>query len=67
MPVVLDADATGVRVDYDGTTNQTRLAKAWVNFNGSGTVQIRSSYNISSITDQASGFYVANFSTAMAP
>ena len=66
LPVVLDPDATGVRVDYDGTTNQNRLAKAWVNFNGTGTVAIRSSYNISSITDQATGFYVANFSTAMA-
>ena len=42
-----------------------RIAKAWVNFNGTGTVAIRSSYNISSITDQATGFYVANFSTAM--
>ena len=38
LPVVLDADATGVRVDYDGTTNQARIAKAWVNFNGTGTV-----------------------------
>ena len=65
LPVVLDADATGVRVDYDGSTNQTRIAKAWVNFNGTGTVAIRSSYNVSSITDTGTGDYDLNFGTAM--
>ena len=65
LPVVLDADATGVRVDYDGSTNQTRIAKAWVNFNGTSTVAIRSSYNISSITDNGTGDYTANLSTAL--
>ena len=43
-----------------------RMAKAWVNFNGSGTVAIRSSYNVSSITDNGVGLYVVNFSTSMA-
>lgn len=66
LPIVLDADATGVRVDYDGSTNQARIAKAWVNFNGTGTVAIRSSYNVSSITDNNTGDYDMNFSTAMA-
>ena len=41
-------------------------AKAWVNFNGTGTVAIRASYNVSSITDNGTGDYTVNFSTAMA-
>ena len=41
-------------------------AKSWVNFNGSGTVAIRDSLNVSSITDNGSGDYSINFSTAMA-
>ena len=41
-------------------------AKAWVNFNGTGTVAIRDDFNVSSITDHASGDYTANFTTAMA-
>ena len=39
------------------------LCRAWVNFNGSGTVAIRDSFNISSITDVSTGTYQANFST----
>jgi hypothetical protein len=40
-------------------------AKAWVNFNGTGTVAIRASYNVSSITDNATGNYTINFTTAV--
>jgi len=40
-------------------------AKAWVNFNGTGTVAIRASYNVSSITDNNVGLYTVNFTTAM--
>jgi len=40
-------------------------AKAWVNFNGTGTVAIRASFNVSSITDNGSGDYTVNFTTAM--
>ena len=43
-----------------------RMAKAWVNFNGTGTVAIRDSYNVSSITDNGTGDYTVNFTTAMA-
>jgi hypothetical protein len=39
--------------------------KAWVNFNGTGTVAIRASNNVSSITDNAVGNYTVNFTTAM--
>lgn len=39
--------------------------KAWVNFNGTGTVAIRDSYNVSSISDGGTGQYTVNFSTSM--
>ena len=40
-------------------------ARAWVNFNGTGTVAIRASGNVSSITDNGTGDYTVNFATAM--
>jgi hypothetical protein len=39
--------------------------RAWVNFNGTGTVAIRASGNVSSITDNGTGIYTINFTTAM--
>jgi hypothetical protein len=39
--------------------------RAWVNFNGTGTVAIRASGNVSSITDNGTGDYTVNFATAM--
>ncbi len=41
------------------------VARAWVNFNGTGTVAIRASGNVSSITDNGTGNYTVNFTTAM--
>jgi len=40
-------------------------ARAWVNFNGTGTVAIRDSFNVSSITDNGTGDYTVNFDQAM--
>jgi hypothetical protein len=40
-------------------------ARAWVNFNGTGTVAIRGSANVTSITDNGIGNYTVNFTTAM--
>lgn len=40
-------------------------ARAWVNFNGTSTVAIRASGNVSSITDNGTGDYTVNFTTAM--
>jgi hypothetical protein len=40
-------------------------ARAWVNFNGTGTVAIRASGNVSSITDNSTGDYTVNFATAL--
>ena len=48
-----------------GGTGAT-TCKAWVNFNGTGTVAIRDSYNVSSITDNSTGQYTINFSNNMA-
>jgi len=39
--------------------------RAWVNFNGTGTVAIRASGNVSSITDGGTGDYTVNFTIAM--
>ena len=47
----------------DGTENYK--CRAWVNFNGTGTVAIRASGNVASITDDATGIYTLNFTTAL--
>lgn len=39
--------------------------RAWVNFNGTGVVAIRASGNVTSITDNGTGDYTLNFTTAM--
>ena len=41
-------------------------AKAWINFNGTGTVAIRDSFSVSSITDSGTGNYDINLASAMA-
>ena len=55
----LDTESTAVTNVINGS------AKAWVNFNGTGTVAIRESFNVSSITDNGTGNYNINFTTAM--
>ena len=44
---------------------QQGLVKAWVNFNGTGTIAARDSLNVSSLDDNATGEYDANFSSSM--
>lgn len=41
------------------------LARAWVNFNGTGTVAIRNDGNVTSITDNGTGNYTVNFTNAL--
>ncbi len=48
-----------------GSSAVAYAARAWVNFNGTGTVAIRASGNVTSITDNGTGQYVVNFTTAM--
>ena len=52
---------TGVLATQNGMTG---IAKAWINFNGT-TNAIRNSFNVSSITDNGTGDYTINFTTAM--
>jgi hypothetical protein len=68
--------ATGTAILEDGSNNLQMNSgfgssataygvRAWVNFNGSGTVSINASGNVSSITDNAVGNYTVNFTTNM--
>ena len=47
-----------------GLTKQS-AAKAWVNFNGTGTIAARDSFNLSSLTDSGTGLYVVNHTASM--
>lgn len=51
-------------VDVNGVAIGT-FCRAWVNFNGTGTVAIRAGFNVSSITDNGVGLYTINFTNAM--
>ena len=62
--IIVNEDADGVVVGTGGI-NPVRIAKAWVNFNGTSTVAIRESYNISSLADRGTGLYSLNLSTAL--
>jgi hypothetical protein len=74
MTVTIDG---GAGVTFPDTVQQTNgmtmtggdpkyyAARAWVNFNGTGTVAIRAAVNVSSITDGGSGNYTVNFVSPM--
>ena len=64
--VRIASDGSQSSVIPGGSTLYPQFAcRAWVNFNGTGTVAIRASGNVSSITDNATGDYTVNFTTAM--
>ena len=56
---------TAMTITNDGRGLSEFTAKAWVNLNGTGTPAIRSSHNISSITDNGTGDYIPVFAVAM--
>ena len=66
-------DSTGTIATAESTLAQFNATgdapvyacRAWCNFNGTGTVAIRASGNVSSITDNGTGNYTVNFTTAM--
>ena len=62
------ATAGSVSVTGEGnstTTNlQQGLSKGWINFNGSSTVAIRDSFNVSSLDDDGTGTYGINVSNS---
>jgi hypothetical protein len=64
--VSLVQDGVVVAADLNSALSDTiGKVKAWVNFDGTGTVAIRAGYNVSTITDNAVGDYTINFTTAM--
>lgn len=50
----------------DNGADNRDMVKGWVNFTGTGTVTINDSYNVSSITDNGTGDYTVNWTTAFA-
>jgi len=58
------ADTPPTVQDSAGTEIGT-FCRAWVNFNGTGTVAIRADFNVTSITDGGTGIYTVSFATAM--
>jgi hypothetical protein len=48
-----------------GSVTTVYGCRAWVNFDGTGTLAIRDSGNVSSVTDNGTGSYTPNFSTNM--
>jgi hypothetical protein len=75
MPVILNAstssglvltpDTSGVLEFQNNGIPAGTLCRAWVNFNGTGTVAIRASFNVSSISDNGAGLYTVNLTNAM--
>ena len=66
-------DSTGTVATAESTLTQFNASgsapvyacRAWVNFNGTGTVAINASGNVSSVTDNGTGSYTVNFTTAL--
>lgn len=46
------------------TLTKQSAAKAWVNFDGTGTIAARDSFNVSSLDDDGTGNYGVNFSSS---
>jgi hypothetical protein len=55
-----------LKITSDGRGLSQFTAKAWVNFNGQGTVSIRDSHNVSSVTDIGVGIFDFSFTNALA-
>ena len=62
----VDAGANATKAVVPETlANSPQVAKAWVNFNGTGTLSVRDSFNVSSVTDNGPGDYTVNFTNNM--
>jgi hypothetical protein len=62
---VIPAAGADTSLSNLSASGENRVVQVWVNFNGTGTVAIRDSYNVSSITDNGSGTYDINFTSAL--
>jgi len=64
-PTLTTPNINSAQVATVSGTAPLYMCRAWVNFNGTGTVAIRASGNVSSITDNGLGDYTVNFTNAM--
>ena len=64
--ITFAANHAGIKTALNASGNPgVYAARAWVNFNGTGTISITSSGNVSSLTDNGTGDYTITFQTAM--
>lgn len=63
---VKSSDSSPPKFQNSSGTEIGTLCRAWVNFNGTGTIAIRASFNVTSITDGGVGIYTVNYTTSMA-
>lgn len=63
---VLTSNGAGALPTFQANAASAGAADVWVNFNGTGTVAIRASLNVTSITDNGVGQYTVNFTNAFA-
>jgi hypothetical protein len=61
----VSSTAASTPVVLQDSGSNTNTCRAWVNFNGTGAVAIRASFNVSYITDNATGDYTVNFTNAL--
>jgi len=61
----VSSSAANTPVVLQDSGSNTNTCRAWVSFNGTGTVAIRGSFNVSSITDNATGDFTVNFTNAL--
>ena len=66
MSTVKANDLTNVSGGVPTVKSQQLIPTAWVNFDGTGSITVRDSENVSSVTDIAGGHWRVNYSTAMA-
>ena len=66
MSVIKANNITNVSGGIPTVKGQQLIPTAWVNFNGTSTVAIRASENVSSITDVSTGVYNINFAVPQA-
>jgi hypothetical protein len=64
-PTLTTPNINSAQIPTGSGTAPLYFARAWVNFNGTGTVAIGASGNVTSITDNGTGNYTVNFTTAM--
>jgi hypothetical protein len=64
MSTIIATTLSNGSVSVPTATVVNGSAKAWVNFNGTGTVAIRDSFNVASLTDNGTGNYTVTFSNA---